>query len=58
MNETYQQKNTLAKRIALKAADLLEHFQWGKQSVSNQVVLQTIAQLEKEIDQLKQSLRD
>lgn len=58
MNETYQQKNTLAKRIALKAADLLEHFQWGKQSVSNKAVLATIAQLEEEIDQLKQSLRD
>lgn len=58
MNENYQQKNTLAKRIALKAADLLEHFQWGKQSVSNQAVLTTIAQLEEEIDQLKQSLRD
>lgn len=58
MNETYPQKNKLAKQIALMAADLLEHFQWGKQSVSNQVVLQTIFDLEKEIDQLKQSLRD
>ncbi len=58
MNETYQQKNRLAKQIALKAADLLEHFQWGKQSVSNQTVLQTLTDLEKEIDQLKQSLRD
>jgi hypothetical protein len=58
MNDTYPQKNKLAKQIALKAADLLEHFQWGKQSVSNQVVLETISDLEKEIDQLKQSLRD
>lgn len=58
MNEPYETKNRLAKAIALKAADLLEHFQWGRQSVDDQSVLNTIQALEKNIEELKKTLRD
>jgi len=58
MNETYATRNRLTKTIALKAADLLEHFQWGRQAVSDETVLETIQALEKEIRELKASFRE
>lgn len=58
MNELFETKNKLAKVIALKAADLLEHFQWGKQSVDDDTVLNTIDALEKAIEELKKTFRD
>ena len=58
MNETFEKKNTLAKAIAIKAADLLEHYQWGKQSVRNDVVLKSLDELQTLILQLQESLRD
>lgn len=58
MNELFETKNKLAKVISLKAADLLEHFQWGKQSVDDATVLNTIEALEKAIEELKKTLRD
>ncbi len=58
MNELFETKNRRAKVIALKAADLLEHFQWGKQSVDDATVLTTIDALEKAIEELKITIRD
>lgn len=58
MNETFEIRNTLAKAIAIKSADLLEHYQWGKQSVSDHDVLKTLDDLQTLITKLQKSLRD
>lgn len=58
MNETYEIRNTIVKTIALRSADLLEHFQWDQQTGSDQAILISIEALEEQIDQLKKCLRD
>ncbi|KAF0227468.1 MAG: hypothetical protein FD133_1003 [Erysipelotrichaceae bacterium] len=58
MNETFEIRNTFAKAIAIKSADLLEHYQWGKQSVSDQEVLGTLNDLQALLLELQKTLRD
>lgn len=58
MKQPYELRNRLTKIITLKASDLLEHFQWGKQSVSDEEVLKTIKTLEASIEELKKSFRE
>ena len=58
MNQPFDTRNRLAKIIVLKASDLLEHFQWGKQSVSDERILETIVDLENAITDLKKQFRD
>jgi len=58
MKQTFEHRNRLVKTITLKASDLLEHFQWGKQSVSDEEVLKTIKDLEASIEELKKSFRE
>jgi len=58
MNETFEIRNTLAKAIAIKSADLIEHYQWGKQSVSDLDVLKTLDELQALLLELQKSLRD
>jgi hypothetical protein len=58
MNQIYELRNRLAKNITLKAANLLEHFQWGKLSVDDEVVLKSIKDLEESLDELKKSFRE
>jgi len=58
MNEKYGTRNRLTKLIALNAADLLEHFQWGSQSVDDKTVLASIERLEKQLKELKETFRE
>jgi hypothetical protein len=58
MKQPYELRNRLTKIITLKASDLLEHFQWGKQSVSDEEVLKAIKTLEASIEELKKSFRE
>ena len=58
MKQTFEHRNRLVKIITLKASDLLEHFQWGKQSVSDEEVLKSIKTLETSIEDLKKSFRE
>jgi hypothetical protein len=58
MKQPYELRNRLTKIITLKASDLLEHFQWGKQSVTDEEVLKTIKALEESIEELKKSFRE
>ena len=58
MKQTFELRNRLVKIITLKASDLLEHFQWGKQSVSDEKVLKTIKVLEDSIEELKKSFME
>jgi hypothetical protein len=58
MNQQYEDRNRLSKSIVLSAADLLEHYQWGSQSVDDKTVLTSIERLEKQIKELKETFRE
>jgi hypothetical protein len=56
MNQSFELRNKLVKAIVLTSASLLEAFQWGKQSASEEQLIVLIAQLENQITELKESL--
>lgn len=58
MNEPYDTRNRLIKLITLSAADLLEHYQWGSQSVDDKTVLASIKSLETQLEELKKTFRE
>jgi hypothetical protein len=56
MND-YEHRNTLVKTLAVQTGLLLEHFQWGKQSVADDEVLQDLETLQSTLNALRDSLR-
>jgi len=56
MNQPFEHRNKLVKSIVLTSASLLEAFQWGHQSSSDEQLIALIAQLENQITELKESL--
>jgi len=56
MND-YEHRNTLVKTFAVQTGLLLEHFQWGKQSATDEEVLSDLETLQATLNALRDSLR-
>lgn len=57
MND-YEQRNRLAKTLAIQTGLLLEHFQWGKQGVSDEEVVRDLAAVQKTVEALRSTFRE
>jgi len=58
MNQPFDIRNRLAKIIVLKATDLLEHYQWGQQSVSDERILESIREIQSALSELEKQVRE
>lgn len=57
MND-YEHRNTLVKTLAIQTGLLLEHFQWGKQSATDEEALHDLETVQTTLDALRESFRN